>query len=505
MDIGEDAQVAASEGLAQNVTSEVVLRGALQTHRLVGNSVLVAGSALLVNVFAYIFHFVLSRRLGPGPYGALATLLSIAALLGVIGSSIGTVAMQESSRLWSHHLERYASRFVRHTLPPVLVISVGTGLVVGAAGIALARYLNIADNRVWFLLALYVAGALVTAYARGVLQGIHRFGIYAASVMAEGTAKVCLALVLVAWGFGLIGTLVGLLGSALAGLAIALWAAVRGVPVTRLPHETGLSSSAASLDGRSVLASAGPQNAVEPGVSPATGLPETTGVPSSKNGGAVHTAAPPLGVLARRAGSIALTAAATSSLLYIDMLFARHHLTAVEAGLFAAAGTIARTIPYGAGLVMPVLSPLAAAAAQTSRPALRRVLALVGIAALGAAVLGVGVLWLFPHVIVRTTYGPLYVAGARLLHLYAVDEALFAVCVLGISYLLAVGEYRVFGFVVTAVCLEIVLMASLGTSASRLLGVAIAVNAALTPCVWLLALRTLGVSRPFPHPTSAPA
>jgi O-antigen/teichoic acid export membrane protein len=468
MDVGEDAQVVASEGLAQSVGAGTVLRGALQTRRLVGNSALVAGSALLVNVFAYVFHFVLSRRLGPGPYGVLATLLSIAALLGVIGSSIGTVAMQETARLWSLHLEYHAPRFVRRTLFPVLAVGLATGFVVGAAGIALARYLNIADDRLWVLLALYVAAALVTAYARGVLQGIHRFGTYAASVTAEGTAKVCLALVLVAWGLGLVGTLVGLVGSALAGLVIALWTAARQTSPT--PVRDGVTGSFSPLAG-----TAGVQ---DPSVS--------------------------LTALVRRAGSIALTAAATSSLLYIDMVFARHHLAAVESGLFAAAGTIARTIPYGAGLLMPVLAPLAAAAAQTSAAALRRVLALVALTAVAAASIGVAFLWIFSHLIVRTTYGPLYAGGAPLLHLYAVDEGLFAVCVLGVSYLLAVGEYRVFRFVAAAVCLEIVLMAGLGTTASRLLVIAIAVNALLTPCVWLLALRTLRAYSPArPSPVSA--
>jgi hypothetical protein len=48
----------------------------------------VAGGALAANALNYLFHFTLSRRLGPEGYGSLATLLAIAIMGGVAGSSI---------------------------------------------------------------------------------------------------------------------------------------------------------------------------------------------------------------------------------------------------------------------------------------------------------------------------------------------------------------------------------------------------------------------------------
>ena len=76
----------------------------------------VAGSALAANALNYLFHFVLSRRLGPEGYGSLARLMAMMMMAGVAGSSPGTIAMQETARLWALHRDDSIRTFVRRML-----------------------------------------------------------------------------------------------------------------------------------------------------------------------------------------------------------------------------------------------------------------------------------------------------------------------------------------------------------------------------------------------------
>ena len=41
--------------------------------RIGGDAAIIVGGSLLANAFNYLFHFLISRRLGPDAYGTLAT------------------------------------------------------------------------------------------------------------------------------------------------------------------------------------------------------------------------------------------------------------------------------------------------------------------------------------------------------------------------------------------------------------------------------------------------
>ena len=430
--------------------SEPELRGALHVRRLSGNAALDIGSALFANSFSYVFHFVLSRKLGPEQYGTLATMMAIAAMLGVIGASVGTVAMQETARMWGSRLDRLIPDFFRRSGRAVFGLSLIVALSLGLLSIPLKGYLHIDIVWLWWLLASYVGISLFSAFARGAAQGTHRFSVYAWSISVEGIGKVVLALSFVALGLGVGGALGGLVCSALLGLGVVFF-------------------------------------------------------PLAFGGQRDHASTPSTG-LGGRALKVLAVSSATSALLYIDMLFAKHHFIAKEVGYFGAAGTIARMIPYGAGLVMPILAPLAAAAKHSSRASLRQILLLVGLSALGAIALGMTLISLFPDALIHVMYGASYTSAAPILPLYGIDESLFSACLLGVSYLLAINDYKAFGFVTAAVVLEAGFMAAFAATPVRLLSIAIAVNALLVPIVWILAVRSLSVTSPSreeEHPAGA--
>jgi O-antigen/teichoic acid export membrane protein len=277
---------------------------------------------------------------------------------------------------------------------------------------------------------------ILAAYARGAAQGAHRFVIFALSFVSEGAVKVALAVWLVLLGFGVAGALGGLIASAVTVLAIALPPVISG----------GTASTWQQGERRK---------------------------------------------LGRSAVLVMAVTAAVNALLYIDMLFAKHHFRAEVAGYFGAAGTVARTIPYAASFIALILMPKAAAAIHVSRASLARVLALAAGMTGACVIAALALINLFGQPIIGVTYGSAFTGAAPILGAYTVDEGLFALWASANACLVAVGRYEVFAYLAAATVVEAVAMALFGSTPLRLLSIAIIVNAALVPTVWLLAIRAL--------------
>jgi O-antigen/teichoic acid export membrane protein len=413
------------------------------------DAALVSGGALTANILNYAFHFALSRKLGPEGYGSLATLLAITTIAGVVGSSIGTVAMQETARLWATHRDAMIVAFGRRMLRS----ATGIGALVGAAALALAvplsSYLHIADRLAWTGLAFAIFAGIVAAYARGAIQGAHRFGFYAASLIAESSVKLLVGFLLVSAGYAVGGALAGVATGLVIGIAVAL---------------------ASLLSGAS--SGAGDYRAAQFGGS---------------------------------ATRLAVIYAASMALMFVDTVFAKHTLSADDAGYYTAAGLIARIIPFGIGLIVPLVTPKAAAARHANRAALARLLGVTfGIAILGtAAALAVMEIW--PQALVSLTFGAKFSNAAALLRLYAVDTSLLALGLLGTSYLAAIGEYGIAAWLVVAVVFEASAMAIWGDSPSRLLSIAIAGNALVLPAIAVFVARSLRETAQAPGPPTAEA
>ncbi|MBC5808515.1 MAG: hypothetical protein DLM53_10725 [Candidatus Eremiobacter antarcticus] len=440
--------IESAESAVSVQTLQAPLRGSFDLRRFSSDAVLVIGAALVANVFSYAFHFILSRRLGPDHYGTLATMIAISGMLGVLGSAVGTVAMQETARMWASHLDRRIAPFVRRTGLSVLALAGLVAAAIALLSLPLQTYLHVADPLLWLLLAVYVGAAIFSGFARGAAQGAHRFGIFATSLVSEGVAKVVFAVAFVSLGFGV--------GGALGGLICGV---VIGVGIVFAPMVFGGAHDASHLGERVRLQG--------------------------------------------EAAKVLTVTATTSALLFVDMLFAKHHFSGVVTGYFSAAGTVARTIPYGVGLVALVLMPKAAAAQHASRDSLRRILIMAGAIALALTALSLAFIMALPREIIAVTYGAKYLAAVPILRVYALDEALFSIFAVAVSYLVAIARYQVFAYLLAAAVVESLCMALFGGTPLHLLRIAITVNALLVPVVWALAWRSLAAAPQAATPVRA--
>lgn len=417
-------------------------RASFDVRRFAGDAGLAVGGALVANAFNYVFHAMLSRSLGPTNYGTLAALISIAAILGVIGSAINVVAMRETARMWAAHEDGAIVGFVRRTAWYATGIGAAAALALLAGAPLLSGYLHVAQPLVWFAFALYLLVGITASYARGAAQGAHRFGLFAASLLTESIVKLASALALVALGYAVFGAMGGLAIGSAAGLAVVMVAMARRRTSDKRPAVgASVATDHLRLGGES------------------------------------------LKVLAVAAG--------TTALVFLDPIFAKHHLDGQTAGYYGAAGTLARIIPFAVGLIGLILMPKSAALHRSSRSSLERVLQVTFGAGIAGSLFGLLCAWLLPGLLVRVMFGAQFLPAATILPLYAVDAALIAICTLGTNYLVAVGDYAIGWYVFAAVAAEAVLMAVFGLTPFRLIGIGIAANALLLPAIVAHAWRSV--------------
>jgi len=411
-------------------------RGDFALRSFAGDAGLVLGGALVANAFNYLYHFTLSRRLGPDGYGTLTTILAIGAIVGVVGSSVSVVAMQESARLWAQHLDARIVQFVRRGALSALALAAAVGLLILIVAVPLSGYVHIVAPALWVALALYIVSGVFGAAIRGAAQGAHRFALFSTSFAAESLVKLIVGVGLVAAGFAVLGAVSALVVGSVVGVIIVLAPMLAG-RTTNGAHDRG------------------------------------------------HLE------LAGESAKVFAASIATTGLLFVDMIFAKHHLSGVAAGFYGAAGTIARTIPFGAGFVGTVFMPKAAAADHVNRQARKKILAAALGLVLCIVLAGAGLMTLFPRQILTLAFGALFVGAAPLLRLYAADGSLLAIAGFATAYLIATRDYAITTALVAAVLVESAVMAAFGNDGTRLLVTAISVNAALLPILGWFVARSL--------------
>ncbi|MGY1805365.1 hypothetical protein ACI78T_18940 [Blastococcus sp. SYSU D00922] len=281
--------------------------------RLLGPAALVSAAFLATNALAYVFTVLAARLLAPAAFGELAALLSV-----LLVATVPATGLQTAAAL---HLGGAAGGRTPAVLARLHAAAWVTGLLVVGCGVLaavpLSRLLHLTDPAaVAWLVALLLPSTLIPGYL-GMLQGSERYGGLATVNAFYGVAK-----------------LVGGVGGLLVG----------GTPT-------------AALAGMTVAVAVG----------------ALAGWAGCGRPGLAHGVRAPLLAALQASGALL----GFVLLLNLDLLLARHHLTATEAGEYAVGSIVTKVafwLPQGVGVVL--LPRLADEAHR--RQALPAALALVG-------------------------------------------------------------------------------------------------------------------------------
>jgi glycosyltransferase involved in cell wall biosynthesis/O-antigen/teichoic acid export membrane protein len=388
---------------ASSVTLEPAPSEDLREDRAVGRIRLLLRGAVplliataVLNGSNYLFHIVISRMLGPRDYGALASLLGTVLVISVPAGVVQTVVAKRVS-VASFGDRRARDRFVRTAMKGVgrvALLAVGLGVVLSPL---LAGFLRV-DVGAVLLLAPYVLLSLLAAVAFGALQGELRFVSLSAVSVAGVAVRVLSGILLVRMGAGSTGAIAATVLAQLAVVAISM----------QLIHlRRGWWRERGTLEGL------------------------------------------------RGELGLATSALATFWLLAeIDIVLARHFLSATEGGIYSAAGFLARSLLFLPGAVSVVALPRFAAAHAGGSDVRRWLHAALRINAF-LLVLAFPVLVLLRRLAVDVTYGPGFGAAADLLPLLAAGMMLLALINVLVYFHIAIGSHAA-RIVAAGVVLEVI-------------------------------------------------
>lgn len=189
---------------------------------------LIKGTAVLfiaLNIFNFlnlIFNFLMGRMLGPAGYGVLATLMSFIYIYAIPSEAIQTLVAKYASKFKAKKEENKTKYLMKIFLKRGVALSIILFLLLMVISIFLSDKLGI-DYWLIILINLTVFVVFIGPVTRGIMQGRKKFGAFGYSFVIESLVKVVASVLLVYFGFGILGAVHGVLLGIFVGLLLSFY------------------------------------------------------------------------------------------------------------------------------------------------------------------------------------------------------------------------------------------------------------------------------------------
>jgi O-antigen/teichoic acid export membrane protein len=352
-----------------------------------GKAAGLAAATLVNNAIQLLFTVIFTRLLGATGYGTLAALISAFLILLVAGQSLQVAAAREAALDRLGHPELVRATLRRWTQRLLVALVAVTAFSV-LLRVPIAAAIGV-DEAPWGAAAILPTGVLwmLLSLQRGALQGLRGYAPVGVSIVGEGLGRLVCALALYGAGLGVTGAM---LGTPMAFVIVAI--ALEVVLHRRIGPIRDRGATVRSL--RSLLGD---------GWVPIVGL------------------------------------FLLASLQNVDVIVAKHELSAAAAGAYAAAAVAAKSVVWVAIGIGLHLLPEAARRAREGldpRPVLLRALAIL----LGIAAPALLIFAAVPELLLRLAFGEELTLASDALLLLGAAMTLLAVAYLTVQYMLALRQ-----------------------------------------------------------------
>ena len=351
------------------------------------SGVLVFAATLLANAFNYVFHFTVSRGLGPQSYGVVSVTISLISLVSVPSVILGMVVL------------RYAAEFSAvQDLPKLRALAeralfLGCGLAVIVAAffvldrVAIARYFQIEDAGIVVLAGFILASVIVLGIVRAMLQGLQDFRSFACALLLEGAGKATISVLLVHMGWGVRGAMLGFFAATFTSMAYAC-----GMVWLRVGRERG-------------------------------------------------TLLFDYQRLVRIFGGVAASTLAVTTLSYMDVVLVKHFFDPKTAGIYSAVSLAGKVLLFILGILPTVLLPKATSHAARGESAVGLFVQAFGVSIL-ISVSGLLVLAFVPDFVVSVMAGNAFRAAVPYLFEYGVAMACLGNTLVVAAFKMALHQFN---------------------------------------------------------------
>jgi O-antigen/teichoic acid export membrane protein len=339
---------------------------------LSGGLVLLVGSTL-VSIINFGFNVAMARLLGPALFAQATAIVTLLMLLSAVTLSFQLVCAKFVARNPNPGSKAAVYRDLRKQ---AWITGTVVALILAVSQSPISKYLRLPDPWLLGVLALGIAFYIPLGVKRGKMQGLCAFGPLSQNFILEAGSKLIIAVVLVEFGYGVLG--------AVGAISASIVAAVM-MPAPRAQFELDNKVSAAEI-------------------------------PASFREG--------MQAIVFFVGQVVIN--------NIDIILVKHFFTAELAGLYAAVALVGRVLYFAAWSIVSAMFPISAAAEEESSKVHVLVVPLLIVTLISAAF--ILVLAVFPGFIIHLVFGEGFRSAEPLLSLYAAATGLYALSVVLITY-----------------------------------------------------------------------
>lgn len=338
---------------------------------VLGGSLIMLISMMLVNLFNFAYNVVMARLLGPAEFGHINAAVTILLLASCVSLAFQLVCTKFVAR----NPTAGGKAAVIHTLlSKAWIASLSLGALLFLAQKPIAAYLNLPSPWMMGILAAGIAVYAPLGVKRGAMQGVCAFPRLGGNFVLEALTRFVVGAGLVVAGYGALGAV-----GAISAAVIAAYF------LPRIPPELRVSA-----------ASAEPPSFAEA-----------------------------LQAIVFFVGQVIIN--------NIDILLVKHFFPSDPAGIYAAVAQIGRLLYFAAWFgVVNAMFPVTAAAKEEQRKS--HGIGLPLLLVFGLSIAFVAIAALFPHLIMGVIFGSRFVETGWLLALYAAATGLYSLSVVFIAY-----------------------------------------------------------------------
>jgi len=348
---------------------------------------LVFGAVIAGQALNYAYLLLLGRTLPVADYGAVLALISAVLLVHSVGSIVQTVVAKLAADLRAAGDDARMAAFTHAILRLSRSVAFGLALVIVAGQGLIAEYLHLDRPGLVTAAGITAGVGFAILFQRGCFQGFGTFKAFGASTLLDGGRA--LLVVPLTYALGTMGSMLAMLGSIAASAFYGDIALQRRF--ARIP-------GVAHLDIRRMAATAG-----------------ATGISS-------------FGI---------------ATLMFYDVVLARHFLDPVQSALYGAAALAGRVLFTSSSFLPTILLPHVALRSARGGSVARYLVAAVVVTVMVIAPIALLAAFV-PEFVIRMLAGGRFIAGSPLVLPYVLAAAGLALANVLSAY--AVGRHR-FGFV----------------------------------------------------------
>lgn len=354
-------------------------------------------ASMSTNVLTYLYHVVVGHMLGPVGYGTVAALINLSLIVLIPSTIVVTVMARAAAALTANHqMGQLHDLWARLTLW-LLGAGLIAALVLSVLGRDIvAQFFQIGNPTAVGLLGLLFLTSFIAPLNQGVLQGTQRFVWLAIVTAVWPFLRVALAVVFIVAGWGVNGAVAALVVASAIPYAVGLWplrVTLLAVPRVAVALRPWLSYSS----------------------------------------------------------TVAIATIANTLLYNVDTVLAKHFLSPIDAGHYAALATTGKIVLFVGGSVVTVMFPkVAAAHARGERHGPLLAFSMVVTLALSGCALLVFVV--APGFVLGKTFGAGFAVVRGDLVWYGLAMLLFAAVSVLMQYFLSL-HVTVFLWVLGSACL----------------------------------------------------